>query len=68
MANHNYFSTEFVAKILTQLFILLGALHGIIPINAALIASASLTALYMIVRTIYKIKNPGQDLPELPAQ
>jgi len=67
MSNHNYLSTEFIAKIVTQLAILVGALKGILPVNAALIASVSLTALYMILRTIYKIKNPGQDLPELPA-
>ena len=67
MSNHNYLSTEFLSKVVFQLAVLLGALKGVVPVNAALIATASLTALYMVLRTIYKIKNPGQDLPDLPA-
>ncbi len=66
MTNHNYLSTEFISKIVMQLFILLGALKGVIPTNAALIAASSLTGLYMVLRTIYKIRNQGQDLPDLP--
>jgi hypothetical protein len=66
MTNHNYFSTEFIGKIIVQLIIIVGTLQGIIPANYALIAISALTAIYMVLRTIYKIKNPGQDLPDLP--
>ena len=67
MANHNYFSSEFIGKILIELVTLLLALKGIVPANVFVIASASLTAIYMVCRTIYKVKNPGKDLPDLPA-
>lgn len=64
--SHNYFSTEFVSKVVVQVLTIIGMLQGFIPANWALIIIASLTGLYMVLRTIYKIKNPGQDLPELP--
>lgn len=66
MSNHNYLSSEFLAKIVTQLVIVLGAVRGFIPADVALIAGVTLTALYMVLRTIYKVKNPGQELPDLP--
>ena len=66
MDNHNYFSTEFISKVIIQALIIIGMLHGIIPANWGLISVTSLTAIYMILRTIYKVKNPGQDLPDLP--
>lgn len=67
MSNHNYFSTEFLAKIVFQLILVLGTLKGFIPSNVAAIIGASLTAIYIVCRTIYKTKNAGQDLPEPPA-
>lgn len=66
MSNHNYFSTEFIGKIIVQILLVLGAVRMYIPAEAAAIIVASLTAIYMVCRTIYKIKNPGQDLPDLP--
>lgn len=65
--NHSYFSSEFVAKVVLELLIIVGALYSIIPPDYALLAVTSLTALYMILRQVNKMKNPqGPGIPALP--
>ena len=67
MDSHNYFSTEFVSKVILQILIIIGACYAIIPPQYALLAVTVLSALYMILRQIDKIKNPkGPGIPALP--